>query len=124
MTNPRTDERRAAFEKWAISEGFTVEVFDKENEKCFWPQTQLAWRAWQAALSQQGEVVKSRCPYCDDTGDVHSIDGEWRGECDCGAAEFKRLHEIAYRDEAKSITVRTDDLKAILTALISKEEKV
>lgn len=58
MTNPPTDERRAEFEKWAISEGFTVEAFDKEREKCFWPQTQLAWRAWQAALSHQGEVVK------------------------------------------------------------------
>jgi hypothetical protein len=22
-----------------------------------------------------------RCQYCDGTGDVHSIDGEWRGEC-------------------------------------------
>lgn len=22
-----------------------------------------------------------RCEYCDGTGDVHSIDGEWRGEC-------------------------------------------
>ncbi len=21
------------------------------------------------------------CPYCDGTGDVHSIDGEWRGVC-------------------------------------------
>lgn len=26
-----------------------------------------------------------RCPYCDDTGDVHSADGEWRGACACPA---------------------------------------
>ena len=24
-----------------------------------------------------------RCTYCDGTGDVHSIDGEWRGKCPC-----------------------------------------
>lgn len=32
-----------------------------------------------------GEAV--RCEYCDGTGDVHSLDGEWRGtctECDAG----------------------------------------
>lgn len=28
-----------------------------------------------------------------------------------------RLHEIAYRDEAKTVTVRTDDLKAVLAFL-------
>lgn len=25
----------------------------------------------------------AECPYCDDTGEVHSIDGEWRGACGC-----------------------------------------
>jgi len=28
-----------------------------------------------------------RCPNCDDTGDVHSIDGEWRGTCECPAGQ-------------------------------------
>lgn len=29
----------------------------------------------------------ARCEYCDGTGDVHSIDGEWRGECtECDAS--------------------------------------
>lgn len=23
------------------------------------------------------------CPRCDGSGDVHSLTGEWRGECDC-----------------------------------------
>lgn len=27
----------------------------------------------------------ARCEYCDGTGDVHAIDGEWRGYCSCGA---------------------------------------
>lgn len=32
------------------------------------------------------EVRKLRsgiCQYCDDTGDVHGIDGEYRGRCSC-----------------------------------------
>lgn len=28
-----------------------------------------------------------RCEYCDDTGDVHSLDGEWRGLCTCPAGK-------------------------------------
>jgi len=28
-----------------------------------------------------------RCPYCDGTGDVHGIDGEWRGVCTCSAGK-------------------------------------
>lgn len=37
-----------------------------------------------------GEVV--RCEYCDGTGDVTAIDGEWRGYCTCpaGVALFGR----------------------------------
>jgi uncharacterized paraquat-inducible protein A len=35
-----------------------------------------------------------RCQYCDGTGDVHSIDGEWRGECtECDAS--KPEHQTA-----------------------------
>lgn len=28
-----------------------------------------------------------RCPYCDDTGDVHRTDGEWLGTCTCTPAQ-------------------------------------
>jgi hypothetical protein len=43
--------------------------------------------AYAATLRQQAE----RCPYCDNTGDVHSIDGEWRGEChECKARQAER----------------------------------
>jgi hypothetical protein len=34
---------------------------------------------------------RSNCPYCDGTGDVHTIDGEWRGTCDCN--EFPQDQE-------------------------------
>lgn len=27
------------------------------------------------------------CPYCNDSGDVHSFDGEWRGRCTCPAGQ-------------------------------------
>lgn len=31
---------------------------------------------------------QGRCPYCDDTGDVHGLDGEWRGTCtECPAGK-------------------------------------
>lgn len=29
-------------------------------------------------------VGTGRCEYCDGTGDVHRIDGEWLGQCPCG----------------------------------------
>jgi hypothetical protein len=29
----------------------------------------------------------ARCEYCDDTGDVHSLDGEWKGSCVCPAGQ-------------------------------------
>jgi hypothetical protein len=33
------------------------------------------------------EDTQAHCPYCDGTGDVHSIDGEWRGVCSCQQAQ-------------------------------------
>lgn len=30
-----------------------------------------------------------RCPYCDDTGDVHDQTGEWRGTCKCPAGKVE-----------------------------------
>jgi hypothetical protein len=41
-----------------------------------------AIRIGRALLAAQS----NRCPHCDDTGDVHGIDGEWRGRCTCPAA--------------------------------------
>ncbi|QDF18708.1 hypothetical protein SEA_PUPPER_222 [Gordonia phage Pupper] len=32
-------------------------------------------------------VAPERCPRCDDTGDVHRMDGEWLGECHCPAGQ-------------------------------------
>jgi hypothetical protein len=42
-----------------------------------------------AALTAQpaGQPEPTRCEYCDDTGDVHSPTGEWRGRCSCQAGK-------------------------------------
>src|SRR4051794_26641961 len=40
-------------------------------------QLDLAIKQKIAADSQE----EKRCEYCDGTGDVHGIDGEWRGTC-------------------------------------------
>ena len=39
----------------------------------------------------------SRCPYCDGTGDVHSITGEWRGVCTECNANVPEIHEVRFR---------------------------
>lgn len=37
------------------------------------------------AMPAAPEAPAQRCPYCDDTGDVHTPTGEWRGRCTCPA---------------------------------------
>ena len=54
MTNPPTDERRAAFEAWARDE-CDIASFDNSNEYVSL-DTRLAFRAWKAALSHQGDI--------------------------------------------------------------------
>ncbi len=34
--------------------------------------------------------MRALCSACGGTGDVHGLDGEWRGECDCQASQWKR----------------------------------
>ena len=52
-----------------------------------WPKAKPDPRIWAHVMvyappAQQPQAEK-RCQYCDGTGDVHSIDGQWRGECHC-----------------------------------------
>jgi hypothetical protein len=66
---------------WAVDEAVNhaVKMAEKYMRENF--------EAYAATLRQQAE----RCPYCDNTGDVHSIDGEWRGEChECKARHAER----------------------------------
>lgn len=40
-----------------------------------------AWLVRMAEQQATEPVVQKRCHLCDCTGDIHSADGEWRGEC-------------------------------------------
>lgn len=52
-------------------------------------------------LKAENEQLRGRCEYCDGTGDVHGLDGEWRGECtECEAAKLHTLEKE--RDEART----------------------
>ena len=41
------------------------------------------WARRGAILDVRTVVAETRCQYCDNTGDVHRIDGEWLGYCTC-----------------------------------------
>lgn len=47
----------------------------------------LVYSEIKAALAAAPQPQPERCKYCDGTGDVHSITGEWRGVCDCEAGK-------------------------------------
>lgn len=53
-------------------------------------------------LTQELEVWRHgpSCWNCGDTGDVHDIVGEWRGQCDCNAA--KLIDIASERDQLKA----------------------
>ena len=53
---------------------FTAETWDKIHESI-------------SVLLAAAPPVAQRCPNCDDTGDVHTIDGQWRGTCHCPAGQ-------------------------------------
>lgn len=39
-------------------------------------------------------VQEPTCPYCDGTGDVHGIDGEWRGSCNCAQVPQEPVNQM------------------------------
>ena len=95
---------REAFEAWAGP----ITALAKENGQYVEVMTSLAWEAWQARAAlrdapQQAEP--KRCPSCDDTGDVHSIDGEWRGTCNCPAGQATPSAPTAVEPTAEKVSV-------------------
>lgn len=39
--------------------------------------------------------TENYCPYCNGTGDIHSIDGEWRGQCtECKPKSLRDSEEL------------------------------
>jgi hypothetical protein len=73
-----------------------IEAFESHYNQSFtdkdWRSETSVWAAaWKAAkLTAQPAAQpteQERCKYCDDTGDVHSVTGEWRGSCVCEAGK-------------------------------------
>lgn len=58
----------------------------------FWNQA-----AVEEAVRQALAARERRCEYCDGTGDVHSIDGEWCGTCICSAGRALAASKIDER---------------------------
>lgn len=56
---------------------------------------------WDARERLQAVLV-IRCEYCDDTGDVHSLDGEWQGVCHCVAGDSLRPPAEPAEEETKA----------------------
>ena len=65
------------------------------------------YKAKATELERELEVWRSGpvCWSCGDSGEVHSLDGEWRGECNCqGAVDARRIAGLeADRDRIKTI---------------------
>ncbi|MGC3935952.1 hypothetical protein [Pseudomonas atacamensis] len=61
-------------------------------------------------LVQELEVWKHgpSCWNCGDTGDVHDMVGEWRGQCDCNAAKLIDVSSERDRLRAENETLRKD----------------
>lgn len=75
----------------------------------------LIFDAWtQSARHRQAHCLPgtaldaANCEHCDGTGDVHSIDGEWRGRCHCPAAlthsALSDLQRLGQEFDAATIT--------------------
>lgn len=57
---------------------------DREQIKTDVLNAFFAGATW-LARSRLAAATAARCQNCDDTGDVHSVTGEWRGVCHCPA---------------------------------------
>lgn len=71
------------------------------------------------SLSRQGG--DSRCPHCDDTGDVHTADGEWHGVCSCPAGD--KIGKDAPPKTRASEAGDCPDWKGLLLAIVTERPK-
>lgn len=58
-------------------------------------------KTWIAPLTESIKTVESlvgtnTCSHCDCTGDVHSIDGEWRGHCEACQPNKRWVENVEY----------------------------
>lgn len=68
-------------------------------------------------LAQELEVWRNgpSCWSCGDTGDVHDLTGEWRGECDCLAAQLID----ANRENAK-LKAECEGMREVMACVVSE----
>lgn len=59
--------------------------------KAGWVDDKVASETRAALASKPPASKQKRCGYCDGTGDVHSVDGQWRGRCTCPAGQQPTL---------------------------------
>lgn len=73
----------------ALRDALAVAVRQNDHDMLMTGEELRACRAaLMTGLQTMGAAAKGnggRCGYCDDTGDVHSPDGQWRGSCSCPA---------------------------------------
>ena len=58
------------------------------------PKYQRVSKNIRALKSTPAEGGEQCCEYCDGTGDVHSIDGEWRGSCACATKMVSNTESV------------------------------
>lgn len=69
------------------------------------------------AARQGGDTcaeMRALCSACGGTGDVHGLDGEWRGACDCEASAWSRAAPPAH----EGVDTATDQFTRFMDALI------
>lgn len=87
----------ADFAKFMVAAREGVLALIAENERL-----KTSRSATERDLAQELEVWRRgpSCWNCGDTGDVHDMVGEWRGQCDCNAA--KLIDVASERDQLKA----------------------
>ena len=76
---------RAALERLvAVCKAMDCEI---DGERPSEEEYRVALAEAEAALGHGVQAEPKRCEHCDDTGDVHGFDGEWRGVCNCPAGQ-------------------------------------
>lgn len=86
-------------------------------------------------LAQELEVWKHgpSCWNCGDTGDVHDMVGEWRGQCDCNAAKLidvsserdrLRAENEVLRSIAEKHQIRLETVRCLLGASVPSDSEL
>lgn len=87
----------AEFKKWFISA-----AYEQGESNAFAAGFRLA--AGAPAETPKHDIcaeMRALCTYCGGTGDVHSIDGEWRGRCTCPAGAAQPAGATDAKDAAR-----------------------